>query len=343
MSNSSLVNYTKISPNRTSPRNHKIDRITIHHMAGNISVETCGNVFAPSSRQASSNYGIDSNGRVGMYVEEKDRSWCSSSSINDNRAITIEVADNAGAPNWGCSNAAMAKLVLLCADICRRNGISRLNYTGNTNGNMTLHKWFANTDCPGAYLESQMPKIASEVNKLLASGATSYTWNGTTASGGTSNENSGSNTNWNGVSGTFKVEVSVSDLRIRSGAGTGYSNKGYIQKGVYTITETKVNGGYTWGRLKSGAGWIALDYTKYIEQVLNGNNSNNNNTSASFKVQVNVNDLRIRSGAGTGYSNKGYIQKGVYTITETKQNNGYTWGKLKSGAGWIALDYTKRL
>ena len=262
MSNSSLVNYTRISPNRSIPRNHKIDKITIHHMAGNLSVETCGSVFAPSSRQASSNYGIDSNGRVGMYVEEKDRAWTSSSSSNDNRAVTIEVADNSGAPNWGCSNAAMAKLVLLCADICRRNNISRLNYTGNTNGNMTLHKWFAATDCPGAYLESQMSKIASEVNKLLASGATTYVWNGATASGGSS---SGSNTtNWSGVSGTFTVEVSVSDLRIRSGAGTNYQNKGYIAKGVYTIVETKVAGGYTWGKLKSGAGWIALDYTKRL-------------------------------------------------------------------------------
>lgn len=203
MSNSSLVNYVKISPNRTSPRRSKIDRITIHHMAGNLTVETCGNVFAPKSRQASSNYGIGSDGRVGMYVEEKDRSWCSSSGANDHRAITIEVADNANGPGWGCSGAAMAKLILLCADICRRNGIKRLNYTGNTNGNLTLHKWFASTDCPGAYLESQMPKIASEVNKLLTSGATSYSWNGATASSGnTSKPSSGSN----GSSGTSNVE-----------------------------------------------------------------------------------------------------------------------------------------
>lgn len=186
MSNSSLVNYTRISPNKTSPRRNKIDRITIHHMAGNLTVETCGNVFAPSSKQASSNYGIGSDGRVGMYVEEKDRAWTSSSGANDHRAVTIEVADNAGAPGWGCSSAAMAKLILLCADICRRNKIGKLTYTGNTSGNLTLHKWFASTDCPGAYLESQMTTIAAEVNKLLASGATTYTWNGTTASGGSS-------------------------------------------------------------------------------------------------------------------------------------------------------------
>lgn len=170
MSNSALVNYTRISPNKTSPRNHKIDRITIHHMAGNLSVETCGSVFAPSSRQASSNYGIDSNGRVGMYVEEKDRSWCSSSKSNDHRAVTIEVADDSTNP-WHSSDKAMNKLIELCADICRRNDIARLNYTGDTSGNLTMHKWFAATDCPGAYLESKFPWIAEQVNKILAGGS----------------------------------------------------------------------------------------------------------------------------------------------------------------------------
>lgn len=176
MSNSSLVDYVKISPNRTRNRTKKIDRITIHHMAGDLSVETCGNVFAPVKRQASSNYAIDSTGRVGMYVEEKDRAWTSSSSANDQRAITIEVADNAKAPNWGCSDKAMSKLILLCTDICRRNGIKKLVYTGDTNGNLTLHKWFTETDCPGAYLESNMSLIASEVNKLLTTGAITYSW-----------------------------------------------------------------------------------------------------------------------------------------------------------------------
>ena len=173
MSNSSLVNYTRISPNRTSPRQDKIRKITIHHMAGNLSVETCGNVFAPSSRQASSNYGIDSSGRVGMYVEEKDRSWCSSSRANDNQAVTIEVADDVIGNGWHSSDAAMKKLVELCADICQRNGIKKLNYTGDTSGNLTMHKWFANTDCPGAYLEGKFPWIAEQVNKLLSGG--SYT------------------------------------------------------------------------------------------------------------------------------------------------------------------------
>lgn len=170
MSNSSLVDYVRISPNRTRPRKNKIDRITLHHMAGNLSVETCGSVFASSSRQASSNYSVASDGRVGMYVEEKDRSWCSSSSSNDHRAVTIEVADDVIGNGWHSSDKAMKKLVELCADICRRNGIPKLRYTGDTSGNLTMHKWFVPTDCPGRYLESKFKWIAEQVNNLLSGG-----------------------------------------------------------------------------------------------------------------------------------------------------------------------------
>lgn len=172
MSNSKLVNYTRISPNSSNPRNDKIRKITIHHMAGNLSVETCGNVFASGGREASSNYGIGSDGRVGMYVEEKNRSWCSSSASNDHQAVTIEVANNGGAPNWPVSDTALRKLIDLCVDICQRNGIPKLNYTGGTSGNLTMHKWFAATACPGPYLESKFPYIASEVNKRLAGTST---------------------------------------------------------------------------------------------------------------------------------------------------------------------------
>ena len=162
MSNSPLVNYTAISPNSSNPRNNKIKKITIHHMAGNLSVETCGRVFNGKNRQASSNYGIGSDGRVGMYVEEKNRAWTSSSPSNDNQATTIEVANDGGAnTNWHVSDKALAKLIDLCVDICKRNGIASLNY------NLTRHNMFANTTCPGPYLQSKFPYIASEVNKRL--------------------------------------------------------------------------------------------------------------------------------------------------------------------------------
>lgn len=125
MSNSPLVNYTKISPNKTSPRNHAIDTITIHCVVGQCSVETLGEVFAPTSRQASSNYGIGYDGKVGMYVEGKDRSWCSSSASNDNRAITIEVASDTTHP-YAVTAKAYAALLDLVTDICKRNGIKKL-------------------------------------------------------------------------------------------------------------------------------------------------------------------------------------------------------------------------
>lgn len=167
MSNSSLVSYKKLSPNCNKPRNHVIDTITIHHMAGNLSVETCGNIFARSSRQASSNYGIDSNGRVGLYVDEANRSWCSGNRANDHRAVTIEVANDQIGGNWHVSDKALAKLIDLCVDICKRNGIKKLNYTGDKTGNLTMHKWFQATTCPGPYLESKFPYIAEQVNKRL--------------------------------------------------------------------------------------------------------------------------------------------------------------------------------
>lgn len=166
MSNSGLVNYTRISPNRTSPRRGTIKNIVIHHMAGNLSVETCGNVFAPASRQASSNYGIGSDGRIGMYCEEKDRAWTTGNQI-DHSSVTIEVADDVIGNGWHSSDTAMKSLVLLCADICQRNDIARLEYTGDRSGNLLMHKWYQATDCPGAYLESRFPWIAQEVNKIL--------------------------------------------------------------------------------------------------------------------------------------------------------------------------------
>lgn len=169
MSNSSLVVYTKISPHKTSPRNHKIDTITIHHMAGNLSIESCGNVF--QNREASSNYGVGTDGRIGMYVEEKDRSWASANAPNDHRAVTIEVANSSSGGNWPVSDKALEATIELCVDICRRNGIERLNYTGDKTGNLTMHKWFYPTTCPGPYLESKFPYIASEVNRRLGAEA----------------------------------------------------------------------------------------------------------------------------------------------------------------------------
>lgn len=167
MSNSPLVSYTRLSPNHSGKRKYAITKITPHYMGGNCSVETCGEIFAPRSRQASSNYGIGSDGRVALYVVEANRSWCSSSFDNDNRAVTIECANLA---DGSLTDACWKSLVALCVDICRRNGIPRLTYTGSRDGTLTEHRMFADTDCPGAWLHARMGKLAQEVNARLASG-----------------------------------------------------------------------------------------------------------------------------------------------------------------------------
>lgn len=178
MSNSPLVKYTRISPNKTSPRNHKIDTITIHCVVGQCTVETLGNIFAPTSRQASSNYGVGTDGKIGMYVDEKDRSWCSSNSANDNRAVTIEVASDTTSP-YAVNEKAYAALLDLVTDICKRNGITRLVWStkkedrvNHKNGcNMTVHRDYANKSCPGEYLYSRHGEIAAEVNRRLGATA----------------------------------------------------------------------------------------------------------------------------------------------------------------------------
>lgn len=174
MSNSKLVDYKRLSPNYSSRNGNKISVITIHHCAGNLSLQALGNIFADPNREASANYGIDSSGRVGLFVPEEYRSWCSSNAANDEKAVTIECSNDGGATNWHVSDKTIAKLIDLCVDICERNGISKLNYTGDTTGNLTRHNMFVATTCPGPYLQSKLGYIANEVNKRLAKSGTVY-------------------------------------------------------------------------------------------------------------------------------------------------------------------------
>lgn len=174
--NSPLVDYTRISPNRSVNRKHTIDTVTIHCVVGQCSVETLGTIFARSSCQASANYGIGYDGRVGLYVEEKDRSWCTSSASNDNRAITIEVASDTYDP-YTVTDAAYNKLIDLLVDICKRNDINQLVWStskyermNHLDGcNMTVHRDYANKACPGNYLYNLHGQIAAEVNARLNS------------------------------------------------------------------------------------------------------------------------------------------------------------------------------
>ena len=170
MSNSSLVSYTRISPNRNSPRKQPIRKITLHHMAGSMSLEAFGALVAKPSRQMSANYAIDTDGSIGLFCPEADRSWCSSSRANDQQAITVEIANDGGAPDWHVSDAALEAAIRLCVDVCQRNGMPGLTWTSDSSGTLTCHYMFAATACPGPYLKGKMAWIAAEVNRRLAAG-----------------------------------------------------------------------------------------------------------------------------------------------------------------------------
>lgn len=303
--NSKLVNYTRISPNRSVNRNHKIDTVSIHCVVGQCSVETLGSIFASTSKEASSNYGIGYDGRIGMYVEEKDRSWCTSSASNDNRAITIEVASDTYHP-YRVNDAAYKSLIKLLVDICKRNGIKKLVWSTNKsermnhlNGcNMTVHRDYANKSCPGDYLYNLHGQIAKEVNAQLGSGTSSTT-----------------------KKTLYRVRKTWKDVKSQKGAFNDLSNakKCADQNNGYSVFDENGKAVYT---------------------------SKTTNSASSFKVQISISDLNIRKGPGTNYAATGrFTGKGVFTIVETKQGTGSAkgWGKLKSGAGWISLDYATRI
>lgn len=164
MSNSALVTYTKLSPHYDSREGTPITDITIHHMAGNLTVYQCGEVF--QTREASAHYGIDGEGRIGQYVDEKYASWANANAASNRRSVTIELANDEIGGNWHVSDTAIERCIDLCVDICRRNGID-LVYTGDTSGTLTRHNMFYATACPGPYLQSMFPYIESEVRKRL--------------------------------------------------------------------------------------------------------------------------------------------------------------------------------
>lgn len=255
--NSKLVVYKRLSPNHSGKRTHSIDRISPHCVVGQCTAEGLGSWFAKSSTQASSNYGIDKDGRVGLYVEEKNRSWCTSSNANDQRAVTIECASDTKEP-YTMNSKVYKTLVKLCVDICKRNGKKKLLWLGDKTKTLnyspksdemviTVHRWFANKSCPGNWLYSRLGKLATEVTRQLG---------GSEKTDGDKKKET-----------SFLVKVSIDDLNIRKGPGTNYARTGrYTGKGTFTIVETKSGQGSKagWGKLKSGIGWVSLDYAKRI-------------------------------------------------------------------------------
>lgn len=264
MSNSPLATYTRITKNKTSPRNHAIDTITIHCIVGQWTAKQGCDYFATTDRQCSANYVVGKDGSIGLSVDEKDRSWCSSNGTNDNRAITIEVASDTTHP-YAVTAKAYAALLDLVTDICKRNGIKKLVWSTNKNDrvnhrngcNMTVHRDFANKACPGEYLYSRHGEIAAEVNRRLQ--GASNGGGGVVVTPPAAEKPTGGTT---GATVTpYLVRVKITNLNIRKGPGTNYGATGYIHPGIYTIVaESTGKGAAKWGKLKSGAGWISLDY-----------------------------------------------------------------------------------
>ena len=308
--NSSLVSFTQLSPNHSGQRTHAIDRITPHCVVGQCSVETLGRIFLPTSRQASCNYGIGEDGRVGMYVEEKNRSWCSSSNANDQRAVTIECASDTTAP-YAFKDVVYQKLITLCIDICKRNGKAKLLWLGDKDKTLnyrpaademvlTVHRWFANKSCPGDWMYARMSDLATKVTAALGGSATTQKQ-------------------------LYRVRKAWADSKSQKGAYKILANaKACADKNPgFSVFDADGNAVYT---SETGPAGVPSD--------------------ATFKVRVSVPDLNIRFGPGTNYAATGrYNGAGVFTNTAVQAGQGSDsgWGKIKSGAGWIALDYAKRV
>lgn len=305
--NSPMVAYTKLSPNHSGLRTHSIDRITPHCVVGQCTAEGLGDWFAKSSTQASSNYGIDKDGHVGMYVEERNRSWCSSSNANDQRAITIECASDTTEP-YAFRDVVYQALIKLCIDICKRNGKNKLIWFGDKDktlnyepkaGEMilTVHRWFANKSCPGNWMYARMGDLASKVTAALQG-----------SDSGGSDSNSKEKVKW------YRVRKTWADSKS--------------QKGAFKIL----------GNAKKCAdlsqGYKVFDADgKVVYEPKTA-------TDVSYLVKVDIPDLNIRKGPGVSYDRTGqYTGIGIFTIV-TEQDG---WGKLKSGTGWICLGYTKRI
>jgi uncharacterized protein YraI len=330
MSNSSLATYTLISPNKNSPRNHRIDTISIHCFVGQVTAKRGCEVFQPTSKEASCNYVVGYDGSIGLCVDEGDRSWCTSSAANDHRAVTIETASDNKEP-YAVTDKAYAALLNLVTDICRRNGAKKLLWFGDKAKTlaytpkagemvMTVHRWFANKSCPGNYLYNLHGEIAAEVTKRLSGGSGS-TAPAPGASGGAQ------------TAVNYTVKVTATDLNIRSGPGTNYGSKGAI-----IVAEAGGTGASKWGKLKSGAGWISLDYA-----TKTGTSSSTASKAVTVGSTVTIQAGAVYGGLATSRGAKvpDYVsgKNRRYTVKQIATHKGVQEALLKEITSWVALSY----
>lgn len=319
MSQSPLVNYEAYTTyNCNVPRNEKISKITVHHAAGVMSVEGMKNIIHNPNREVSCNYAIGYDARVGGYIKEENRAWTSSSYWNDQRAVTIEVSNSACSSDWPVSDKVWAKLVDLCVDICKRNGIPKLTYTGDKNGSLTFHCFFSSTCCPGPYIKSRAQLLCNQVNAKL---------NGSTAPEVKPTDPK--------TDTTATVDVKVGDIvSIKSDAvyWSGTSIPGWVKNLKWKISDLKNNRAIL-GASEDGVYNIQSPIDcKYLTVV-----KKEEPKPAAISEQV-----KIPAGTPVYYTNctercNTVNITGTYTIIEKKTVGNDSFGKLKSGAGWVNL------
>ena len=302
MKKSKLATYTNIANNYGGRRLYKVSKIAIHHMAGRMTARQCADYFARTDRIASSNYTIGWDGSIALSVPEEYRAYTTSSSWCDERAITIEVSneDNNGG-DWKITDKAYNALLDLVTDICRRYNIKDCSYTGDKDGVLQKHEWYAWTNCPGAYLGSKFPEISRIVNQRLKSKTIDLT-----------NKNKGN-----------LAKITVSALNVRKEPNDKSKIVTVVKKNeVYTITDVKGN----WGKLKSGTGWIYLPMTDFSNYPVDLTNS-----IGLYKFKT---DTNIRYNPSTRSNVKRVaIKNSMVSITEIK--NG--WAKISNKDEWFWL------
>lgn len=324
--NSSLVEYTRISPNRNPNRNQPITKITIHHWAGKGSLETFGNIVASTARGMSANYAIDKDARVGLFCPESDRAWTSNSRVNDYAAVTIEVSNSAigDSTGWPISDKVMAKLIDLCVDICYRNNIPSLYYKSDSSGTLTRHCDVTSKDnptgCPGPYIKSKTQYICDQVNKKLNEkrnpkpAETKPTTSTTTTT-------------------KFKAGDLVS---IKSGA-TYYNGKAmpsWVANDKWYIASISGDRAVLGKNLAKSSNIQSPVNTKYLTLV-NTNTGTTAAVSVSYTVSLKASDIIYKTAGGATVGTVGAT--GTFTIVEEKTVNGVKYGKLKSGVGWVKV------
>ena len=352
---SPLSTYERISPNKNSPRNKNIRRLTPHCVAGNLTLEAIlGLSGFQKGGNASTTYAIDSEGKCGLGVEETNRPWTTSSSINDNEAITFEIANNGGAPDWRMSDKAINAWMDMAVEIASFYGFKKVNYKDKPSNItssqvetwintwakkdemiITLHRWYAAKACPGDYLVRQLPWLIGEINKRLQDSkheSEPFIGEGVGPIIITSDELK------NGCKGE-KVKELQTKLNERSpnlkldvdgsfGPKTETAVKSFQASNGLSVDG--VVGALTWAELNKDI--IATTKPEIKEELFK-----------EYLIGIKVSALNIRSGPGINNPVLRTLvnDKNTYTIIEESDGPGAKkWGKLKSGAGWVSLDFT---